>query len=713
MKRNALIASMAALTLMAVSCKDKDLYDPDAQKPGEQKVEANTFDFSTIQDVNLTVDYSAFNTYGPVFFSVYSENPFVGEGDNEQLDENITPIYEDYTAADGKFNMNIQLPAYAQQLFVVTGNFFVSDYLIVADVVNGVANAVATKADAARGITRSDDDSEPVVLTNDVSAMPQLSFIVDGSGASTGERIYKDWLTPLGSWDAKSGAPSYIIKPGDVRDELICSPDEIEGLFSAVGQALDANKACNEEYRNHADLTLEKESEVTITMLGGNTCWNSSLGYYYYMEDEEPQSPADLNVIMLFPNTQDGLWTKLKGNQSFNGNIGVKRGDAVQLKYYPNIANGGDTSEATNIFPKGIKIGFILKTNAWAMQGDSYGISGYGDSKRKYNVWATSTNKASYCRVPVNDEGAYKYPNPNGESRSAKFAYNAPNGDKYAIITFEDACNDQDYDDVVFALKPVNSFTPLPEIEDKKTTTVGVYAFEDLWPAKGDYDLNDAVIDFKHEKLMSKLTTEKEFKISQETFYLTTYQNYVTLTSGLAVMLNLPTNVGANVVLKKKTKDAETAVETEFETVDNVIYLTNDIKAELGTTYIIVVNYEKGQVNRNLASVQPFIFRKEDANLNWEMHIPFEAPTTKMNTAYFGTGDDASNIEAKRYFVRGGDYPFAFFLYGAKIESFMETILKRENESKTIDFVYPDFMEWSVSKGAQKPNWYLRPNTNL
>ena len=144
MKRNALIASMAALTLMAVSCKDKDLYDPDAQKPGEQKVEANTFDFSTIQEVNLTVDYSAFNTYGPVFFSVYSENPFVGEGDNEQLDENITPIYEDYTAADGKFNMNIQLPAYAQQLFVVTGNFFVSDYLIVADVVNGVASPAAT-----------------------------------------------------------------------------------------------------------------------------------------------------------------------------------------------------------------------------------------------------------------------------------------------------------------------------------------------------------------------------------------------------------------------------------------------------------------------------------------------------------------------------------------------------------------------------------------
>ena len=77
--------------LFAVSSCQKDVFNPEAPQPeNPQKfVEANTFDFSTIQTVKLSVDYSAFQTYGPVFFSVYNENPFVGEGENEHIDEKV------------------------------------------------------------------------------------------------------------------------------------------------------------------------------------------------------------------------------------------------------------------------------------------------------------------------------------------------------------------------------------------------------------------------------------------------------------------------------------------------------------------------------------------------------------------------------------------------------------------------------------------------
>jgi len=704
--------------LFAVSSCQKDVFNPEAPQPeNPQKfVEANTFDFSTIQTVKLSVDYSAFQTYGPVFFSVYNENPFVGEGENEHIDENITPVFEDYTDANGRYNKSVKLPAYAQHLYVVTGNFLVTKSMVEADVVNGVANVVVENT--TRGVTRAAARAatHDGVNTKDISKMPQLSFIVDENGNSTGERIYKDWYTVLGkgenagTWDSESGAPNYLVQPGDVKPELLFTDEELEGLYATVGNALDANKPCNEVYRDQADLTLEKASEVTITMLGGSTCWNSSLGYYYYMENNAPQSTMDLNIIMLFPNTQDGQWKKLKSNQSFNKNIGVNRGDVVQLMYYPNIANNGDLTGATPIFPKGIKIGFILKTNAWAMQGDQYGIKGYKGSKRKYNVWASSTNGASYCKVPAEDPDE-AYPNPilNGESRSAKFAYKKANGDKYAIVSFEDACNDQDYDDVIFALRPVNAFTPLPEVEDKKTTTVGVYAFEDLWPEKGDYDLNDAVVDFKHEKVMSKLKSDREFKIYEETFYMTTYQNYVELTSGLAFTLNTPVTP-TSIEMKKIAPNSETPVDAEFERDGNVYYLTNDIKGELGTTYILTLKYKQGQTESELASVQPFIFRKEADGKNWEVHIPFEAPTAKMNFSYFGTKDDASVPAENRFYVRSGDYPFAYYLAGAKIDSFKETILKRANESRKINEFYPKFMEWSVSKGAKSPNWYLSPN---
>lgn len=78
--------------------------------------------------------------------------------------------------------------------------------------------------------------------------------------------------------------------------------------------------------------------------------------------------------------------------------------------------------------------------------------------------------------------------------------YKAKNGDVSTLISFEDCMDDLDYDDLIFALKPVGVFAPVPEIVNQKSSTTGVYAFEDLWPKKGDYDLNDAVVNANHEK---------------------------------------------------------------------------------------------------------------------------------------------------------------------------------------------------------------------
>ena len=704
-------STMMLLTLMSVmmfSCKDKDLYDPNAVKPGEEQKVANTFDFSTVQDVMLTVDYSAFNTHGPVFFSIYHENPFVGEGEDEHLDENIKPIYEDYTDKSGRFNQTVELPAYAKHLYVVTGNFFVTERLMETDVQNGGAKATAKSAGtraASRAVTRRG------AQTNDVSKMPQLSFNVDDNGNKIGERVYQDWLTPLGTWDDRSGAPSYLIDKSKVDQELIFSDEDMEGLYATVSQVLNANKACRKTYRDHEDLVLDKASEVTITMLGGSTCWNSSLGYYYYEVGKEPTDTKDLNIIMLFPNTQDGNWTRFDSRKNdYNGNIGVNRGDAIQLMYYPNIADG-DLSVVSNVFPANTKIGFILKSHGWGMQGEDYVIKGFAENDRKYNVWGASTPGLSYCKVPAgfeNKKSPYQYPNPDGDSRSAKFAYKTVDGGKYAIVSFEDACNDEDYDDVIFALKPIDAFKPLPEIESDRVVTEGVYAFEDLWPAQGDYDMNDVVVDFKHEREMTRNNTTENFKTIYQTFYLTTYQNYVTLVSGLALKLNTkkkPTSI----VMKKIASGSDDEETVTFENDGSIYYLTNDVKAELGTTYILELFYKDGVGKDDLASVEPFIFRKEANDQEWEVHIPYEVPTAKMDFSYFGKGDDASKVSDNIFFVRSGNYPFAFYLAGVNIDAFKDTILLRANESKMIDKLYPDFLDWSLSKGTEKPQWYLSP----
>ena len=192
-------------------------------------------------------------------------------------------------------------------------------------------------------------------------------------------------------------------------------------------------------------------------------------------------------------------------------------------------------------------------------------------------------------------------------------------------------------------------------------------------------------------------------------FYLTTYQNYVELTTGLALTLN--TKVTPNYVSIMRIEPESTdAVGTSFTKVGKVYYLTDDIKREIGSTYILELTYKTPlKLSSQMASIQPFIYRSE-GTVNWELHIPMEAPTARMNTSYFGKNDDCSDQIHELYFVRQGNYPFALYLKGADIDIIKETILKRENESIPIDQFFPGFLEWSVSGGDSSQDWYLMPN---
>ena len=705
------LTMMLVTMLLLTGCLKHDGFDTYNNSRYEQ---ANKFDYSTIQDVQLDVDYSSCLS-GCVYFDIYAANPLSDDVEPVLMD-NIQPVYSAYTDATGKFSQRIKLPSYAEHLYIYTGNFFVSDQLLECDVTNGIASVSASKDNVsaqARSFTRGAVVSGQ---TTSLETLYMLTNIVDWqTGDKTDTQIYKEWHTPLGSWDAETGRPSYVISPTEAGS-LTFTSDEMTGIQQTIAGALTAKGHCDQRYRQPYDLTLKQNSEVAVTVVGSNSCWNSTMGYYYYTDT--PSSTQDINIIMLFPNTQDGQssFIKSRGNK-YNGNIALQRGDIVKLMYYPNIASG-DYSGATSVFPAGTKIGFILKSNGWGMQkpvGDKVYYNSYkGEMKntdiaRQYNSWAASTNGLSYCLADAEqsraDNGIYSKPNPSGQARTAKFAYENADGQQYAIVSFEDACNDDDYDDIVLALKPVGVFEDLPTPEPKKTSVNGVYAFEDLWPAKGDYDLNDAVVDYQHDYIWSALNVGADYKITKEVINLTTYLNYVTLTSGLAVTVN--TKTAPSSVKMKTIKNSEVS-EVQFEQDGNVYLLTDNILANVGTQYIIELYYSGGIAQNKTADVYPFIYRNEDGG-RWEVHIPFEAPTSKMITGYFGTLDDCSDINRAVFYVRAGNYPFAFYLSGVNIDPFKNTILLRANESKHIDVLYPEFMEWATSGGTKNKSWYLHP----
>ena len=501
-------------------------------------------------------------------------------------------------------------------------------------------------------------------------------------------------------------------------------------MYGTACDALNSGTNLKEQYRAASDLHLIKDSEISITAMGSSTCWNSSLGYYYYNENNPPKNQMDLNIIMLFPNTQDGEWPRGNyPNNNYNGNIGTLRGDVVQLMYYPPTADGGiDTSHGSTIFPAGTKIGFMLKTNAWGQRGSDYAINGSSYAGKK-NIWASTTDGMS---------GAYdsgvKFPNTNGEARSAKFAYTAPNGNEYVVVSFEDACDDKDYDDLMFALNPANAFdlSDAPKIESRRATVEGVYGFEDKWPAEGDYDMNDLMINCKHE-LEFYTHVDGSKKLNKERFYLTTYHNYITLKDGLAVDLQGSdiATIYVNKLLPGQTEFASTNYNmynkmyyylpeiTWDKGESRMWYLTDDItKGENkatgeGVTWVFEVTYTKA-INKGQTTIRPFLWRKLENGKQLEVHLPWNEPTKKVDTTLFGTLADRSNPSTKRsngqkmYYVGSGEFPFAFYLEGVNIDVFKNTILKAENESKRIDTFFPQFLDWSISEGKRNSDWYLK-----
>ena len=715
---------VACFCALAVSCTDKDDFFEKEHTSPEEKT-AKVFDFSTSQQTDLIVDYSEFKANIPVFFSVYNTNPIVNENKiGEYIDETIKPIYAGYTDKNGVFDETVTLPAYAKVLHIVTGNFLVGLRRTVVEVVNGEARAIvenpmkdvqkAPEINAARRVAGAGSP------TNDLSQMKHLYQKNDGTQA------FKPWVTPLGTWNSASGRPDYLLDKTNstlIAKGLVFTQQEINGMYGTACDALNSGTNLKEQYRAAADLRLLKDSEVSITALGSSTCWNSSLGYYYYNENTPPQSKMDLNIIMLFPNTQDGEWPRGGyPNNNYNGNIGTLRGDVVQLMYYPPTADGGiDTSNGTTIFPAGTKIGFMLKTNAWGQRGTNYAVVGGGTWSKKQNIWASSTDGLSFA-----PDGGSK-PNPNGEARSAKFAYTAPNGNEYVVVSFEDACDDKDYDDLMFALNPANAFdySDVAQIESRRVTVEGVYGFEDKWPEEGDYDMNDLMIDCKHE-LEYYTHEDGSKKLNKERFYLTPYHNYITLQDGLAVDLQASdiqtlyvTKIPAGQTTQKTTDkmvDKKYYYLSEFtwdKSESRMWYLTDDIRKEEGVTYVFEVTYTKA-VNKGQCTIRPFLWRKLDNGKHLEVHLPWVSPTNKADTSLFGTKADRSNPNVTRsngqkmYYVGSGEFPFAFYLEGVSIDVFKNTVLKRENESLRIDTFFPQFLDWSISEGKNSSDWYLK-----
>ncbi|MCF8371403.1 MAG: LruC domain-containing protein [Bacteroidales bacterium] len=243
----------------------------------------------------------------------------------------------------------------------------------------------------------------------------------------------------------------------------------------------------------------------------------------------------------------------------------------------------------------------------------------------------------------------------------------------------------------------------------------GTLAFEDMWPAQGDYDFNDLVVDYQFEitsnqsNIVSKVEAtfilkafgatysngfgfQFDASINQSDLSVSGYslsENYVTLASnGLEAGQTKPTFIVFDNAFSEMPHPGGGI---GVNTVQTAPYVTPD-------TLRLTILFNTGSYTLNDLNISEFNpFLMVNLNRGIEVHLPNYAPTDKADSQLFGTGADDSNPSINRYYKTNSNLPWAINIY----ETFNYPI-----EKAAINNAHLKFNEWAGTNGVSYPNWY-------
>lgn len=240
----------------------------------------------------------------------------------------------------------------------------------------------------------------------------------------------------------------------------------------------------------------------------------------------------------------------------------------------------------------------------------------------------------------------------------------------------------------------------------------GTFAFEDLWPGKGDYDFNDLILDYQFKSVLNSSNELVEFFTDYSVRAIG-----ASLENGFAFMISgEPDNVasvsGTNITEDYLNLNGNG---TEQDQDNTVIFLFDNAFSMIGNsgssfintspdvayvepeTYQLHVLYTSAVAveTAGLAPYNPFIVVGGDRGV--EVHLAGEEPTDLVNAALFGTfADDTKPAEGK-YYQTENNLPWALDL-PVKFDYPFEQV--------QIINAYNFFQDWGESGGGTHTDWY-------
>ncbi len=653
----------AALVLGLVSCQKEEVTQSILSQQNldrlEELVIPADFTFNTVDEVNAQISVKSIEgkALNGVRISFYDADPSTG---------NARLLAAAFTNPAGICETAVQVPSFVQNLHVIAHTIGFNNHIVSPVQANlnlsfggeyGPRNQTAGKNTASGG---------PIPVSANYYYMGTFT-------QGTNE-----------------GLPNYLENPGD---------NVSQQLLDDVNASLPENRPVpeyNPQYLtvgNELDVIIDDRSDVWVTFISEGAGYRNALGYYVFDTQNPPASVNDIDSIhVILPNASlDQAGGKLHS------------GDKVKIGTF----EGGKT------------ISWVLFQNAWTGSG--------------VNVNATKF----YSRIDFNTMES----DPSKRQHTAQLA---DIGRQILLNGFEDQTrsvySDNDFNDLVFYVSAnpwenvnIGGIPPVTPEEDcdedgvsdesddfpcdasraVRNTFRGTLSYEDLWPAQGDYDFNDMVIDYEVDHILNganKLVeieadwTIRAVGASYRNGFGWSFDgldpNAVASVSGSDLSAGLITN-SAN-----GTESGQSdATIIAFDNVFNLIQKSGNkfINTLPGESYIspetistkVVFSSPQVQAQVGLPPYNAFIFA--DATRGREVHLSNQAPTDLADLSLLGTAGDASDPASEYYYKTENGLPWAIHI----AESF-----DYPQEYVPVNEAYLNFAIWAVSGGSSNTNWF-------
>lgn len=234
-------------------------------------------------------------------------------------------------------------------------------------------------------------------------------------------------------------------------------------------------------------------------------------------------------------------------------------------------------------------------------------------------------------------------------------------------------------------------------------------AFEDLWPAYGDYDFNDFVINLNYKIISNAQNAVVDIEISYQI-----RAAGASLDNGFGIAFNaLPEEVdqvqgtirmGNAIMTDPKGFEAGHTTETVVILIDQINPIMEGGMANTvpGGKYVqttlntVSINFSSPQSALGLPPYNPFIF--VDQVRSHEVHLKNHKPTSMADPELFGTANDNSDPSADQYYSSPEGLPWG-----------IETAVNFDYPIENADIVtvHLKFAAWAQSSGQEYPDWYL------